>query len=253
VNAAWRSFSDELARWRDAGRVVDFWWRDDDAARPDPALARLLALAQTTATPLALAVIPMQAEHEALESIGPGVSILQHGSDHRNRAAAGEKKTEFPAAESPIAALARLVAARQRLADLARDRFLPVLAPPWNRLPEALAPQLAAAGYRGLSRYGRRAAAQAGPRLIQVNTHADLIAWHAGRGFAGEEAVLGAAVRHLADKREGKADAGEATGWLSHHAVHDEAAWRFLERLFETVPAASGLRWLGAQELFHIS
>jgi hypothetical protein len=60
-------------------------------------------------------------------------------------------------------------------------------------------------------------------------------------------------VKHLAAKREGAADAAEATGWLSHHAVHDEAAWNFLERLFETVRAATGARWLGAQELFHIS
>ena len=49
------------------------------------------------------------------------------------------------------------------------------------------------------------------------------------------------------------ADAAEATGWLSHHAVHDEAAWDFLERLFETVRAAGGPRWVGAQELFHTS
>ena len=81
----------------------------------------------------------------------------------------------------------------------------------------------------------------------------DLIAWRAGRGFAGEETVLAAAVRHLAAKREGRADAAEATGWLSHHAVHDEAAWTFLERLFETARTAPGLRWRSAQELFLIS
>jgi hypothetical protein len=253
VNAAWRSFSEELARWRDAGRAVEFWWRDDDAARPDPALARLLALARTTSTPLALAVIPMLAGQEILQGLDAGVAILQHGTDHRNRAAAGEKKTEFPAAESPAIAVARLVAARDRLAARAGPALLPVLAPPWNRLPETLAPHLAAAGFRGLSRYGGRAAAQAAPGLTQVNTHVDLIDWHGKRGFAGEEAVLAAAMKHLAAKREGRADAGEATGWLSHHAVHDEAAWAFLERLFETLRAAPGRRWLRAQELFHTS
>jgi hypothetical protein len=253
VTAAWQSFSDELARWRDAGRAVAFWWRDDDAARPAPALARLLALAQSTSTPLALAMIPLAAERDAFEDIGAGVAVLQHGSDHRNRAAAGEKKTEFPAAESATAAVARLVAARDRLSALAGSRLLPVLAPPWNRLPEAYAPLLAAAGFRGLSRYGRRTAARAAPGLTQVNTHVDLIDWHGTRGFAGDEAVLAAAVQHLVAKREGTADAAEATGWLSHHAVHDEAAWRFLERLFETVRAAAGPRWLGARELFHIS
>jgi hypothetical protein len=253
VNPAWRAFSDELARWRDAGRTVDFWWRDDDAARPDPALARLLALAQRTSVPLALAVIPLQCEQEIFETLGPNVSILQHGTDHRNRAAAGEKKTEFSATERPIAAIARLAAAKERLSLLARARFLPVLAPPWNRLPAALAPHLAAAGYCGLTRYGARSAALAAPGLVQVNTHVDLVAWRAGRGFAGEEATLQAALRHLAAKREGGTDPDEATGWLSHHAVHDEAAWGFLERLFETSGSAPTVRWRGAAELFHVS
>jgi hypothetical protein len=255
MSPAWQSLSDELARWRDSGQVVEFWWRDDDAATLTPALARLLALAQASQTPLALAVIPLQVEPDLFDRLGTGVDVLQHGSDHRNRAITGEKKTEFPAAESATVAVARLTAARDRLSALAGARWLPVFAPPWNRLPESHAPQLAAAGYRGLSRYGQRAAAQAAPGLTQVNTHVDLIDWQGRRGFAGEEVVLAAAVKHLAAKREGRADAKEATGWLSHHAVHDEAAWNFLERLFQTahMHAPSGVRWLGAQELFHIS
>lgn len=256
MNAAWRALLDEIQRTRDAGHTIEFWWRDDDAARPGAALARLLALAQRSATPLALAVIPLQAEAAAFDRLGAGVSILQHGSDHRNRAAPGEKKTEFPAAESPAAAVARLAAARDRLdAELARARgarLLPVLAPPWNRLPGTHAEPLAAAGFRGLSQYGARRSAQAAPGLVQVNTHVDLIAWRGGRGFAGEHSVLAAAAAHLAAKREGRADAAEPTGWLSHHAIHDEAAWHFLERLFETLRANAGLRWLAAPELFHV-
>lgn len=252
-SAPWRAFADELARWRDAGRTVEFWWRDDDAARPDPALARLQALARRTATPLALAVIPMRAAQEVFDGIEANVAILLHGTDHRNRAGAGEKKTEFPASESALDAVARLAAARERLAAWAKGRFAPVLAPPWNRLPGSLAAHLAAAGLRGLSQYGARARAEAAPGIVQVNTHVDLIAWRAGRGFAGEQSVLGAAVRHLAAKREGRADAAEPTGWLSHHAVHDEAAWAFLERLFETARESAGVRWLGAGELFHTS
>jgi len=244
---------EELARWHDAGRAVDFWWRDDDAAQPNPALSRLLALAQATATPLALAVIPLQAEKELFAGMGSTVSILQHGADHRNRASAGEKKTEFSRTESPQAAMARLAAARRGLAKRAGLRFHAVLAPPWNRLPEALAPHLAAAGFCGLSRYGVRAAALAAPGVAQVNTHVDLIAWRSGRGFAGDEACLSRAVQHLAAKRTGGADAGEATGWLCHHAVHDEAAWVFLERLFEATLRAPCVRCRSAQELFHSS
>ncbi len=252
MSAAWRSFGGELARWRDAGRRVEFWWRDDDAMQPDPALSRLLALAKKTAVPLALAVIPSHAAGEVLDSVGPGVSILQHGTDHRNRAAAGEKKTEFPEAEAPEAAVARLVSARQTLAGRALRNFHPVLAPPWNRLPAALAPHLAAAGFRGLSRYGARSAALAAHGLVQVNTHVDLIAWRAGRGFAGEAATLRAAVQHLSAKREGRAESSEPTGWLTHHAVHDEAAWEFLERLFDTTLQMRDVSWRSAGELFHV-
>jgi hypothetical protein len=249
VNAAWQSFRQELARWRDAGREVRFWWRDDDATRPAPALARLLALAGRSQVPLALAVIPAQAEAQAFAALAPTVSILQHGSDHVNRASADEKKCEFSAEHDE--SVARLAAARARLALIAQGRLLPVLAPPWNRLPPGLLPRLAGAGFRGLSRYGARPAAEAAPGIIQVNTHVDLVAWRDGRGFAGEAQVLAAAVAHLAAKREGQADAAEATGWLSHHAVHDGAAWDFLERLFETSRAETGVRWLGAEELFH--
>jgi hypothetical protein len=135
----------------------------------------------------------------------------------------------------------------------AAARFVPVLAPPWNRLPESLAKGLAGAGFRGVSQFGARRAASPAPGVSRVNTHVDLIAWRGGRGFAGEEGALSAALAHLMAKREGRADPAEATGWLTHHAVHDEATWVFLERLFETTLGIAGIRWMGAQALFHIS
>jgi hypothetical protein len=253
MGAAWQAFFEEIARWRDAGRTAEFWWRDDDAARPEPALSRLLALAQRTSTPLALAVIPMQSEKKILENIGSMVSILQHGTDHANRAGPDGKKTEFAASEPPAEAIARLAAARRQLEAQAGNRFVPVLAPPWNRLPKHLAPHLVAAGLRGLSQYGARSRAEAAPGLRQVNTHVDIVAWRSGRGFIGEDDALAVATRHLAAKRQAAADADEATGWLTHHAVHDEAAWSFIERLFETTREMPARAWRRAEELFRIS
>jgi hypothetical protein len=252
MNAAWHAFFDEIARWGDAGRTVEFWWRDDDAARPSAALSRLVALAQRTSTPLALAVIPLQCGEEIFEDAGSFVSVLQHGTDHANRAGTGEKKSEFIAAESPAAAIARLAAARRLLEALAGGRFLPVLAPPWNRLPQQLAVHLAAAGFRGLSQYGPRSRAEASPGLRQVNTHVDIIAWRSGGGFLGAEDALAVATRHLAAKRGAAVDADEATGWLSHHAVHDERAWAFLERLFESTRELPAVAWRRSEELFNI-
>ena len=244
---SWRELEEELARWRDAGRTADFWWRDDDATSPSSALQQLLRLSKGSAIPLALAVVPLEAAPELFT--GLGASVLMHGTDHRNRAAPGEKKTEFPAAEPEAEALARLAAARERLARQAGASFLPVLAPPWNRFKRALAARLPAAGLHGLSAYGPRAAAEAAPGIRQVNTHIDIIDWRGTRGFAGEDAALRAAVKHLAARRSGAADGAEPTGWLTHHALHDAAAQAFLERLFERTRSL-GARWLEPMALF---
>lgn len=250
MSPAWRVLAAEIGRWRDAGRIVDFWWRDDDATNLTPALARMLALAAETEIPLALAVIPEGADPALFSVLGSGIDVLQHGVDHRNRAAQGEKKTEFPAKEPGEAALARLAEGKRRLAALAGNRSLDVLAPPWNRLASQVLPRLAAGGFRGLSCYGSRSAAQPVPGLAQVNTHVDLIAWKSGRGFIGEEMALSLATRHLEARRRGTADPDEPTGWLTHHACHDEAAWSFLARLFEALRAQKDVRWRRARDLF---
>jgi len=250
VSAAWRALGEEIARWREAGREVQFWWRDDDATRMDPALARLTALTAEFAVPIALAVIPDRAEPGLFAALGPRIDVLQHGADHANRAASAEKKTEFPASEPPASALARLAKGRERLRTLSAGRALAVLVPPWNRFPEALVPQIAAQGFVGLSAYGSRARSEAPRELTRINTHVDIIGWREDRRFAGEEAVLALALRHLAAKRTGAADAAEPTGWLTHHACHDEEAWSFLARLAEFVQKDSAVRWRRAGELF---
>ena len=250
VSPAWRALAAEIGRWRDSGRTVDFWWRDDDATCVTPALARLLELAAEADVPLALAVIPEGADPALFSMLGSGIDVLQHGVDHRNRAVPGEKKTEFPAEEPAEAALKRLAEGKRRLAALAGTRSLAVLTPPWNRLASPVLLRLVGGGFYGLSCYGARSAAQPVPGLAQVNTHIDLVAWKSGRGFIGEEMALSLATRHLEARRRGTVDPVEPTGWLTHHACHDEAAWGFLGRLFETLGAEKGVRWRRARDLF---
>ena len=252
MNPAWRGFFDEIAQWRDAGRLADFWWRDDDACRPDPALERLCALAEGAATPLALAVIPADVQAAALACAGSGVTLLQHGVDHRNRAPPGDKKTEFAASELLPDALARLAQGRVRLEQVAGGgRVLPVLVPPWNRISAPrLLDQLAGAGYRGVSAFGARQSPYAAAGLLMVNTHVDIIDWRGRRGFVGEDIALDQATRRLRAQRNGRADADESTGWLTHHAVHDEASWAFMERLLDYTRERAGVRWRSATELF---
>jgi hypothetical protein len=226
----WERFAEEVAR-----RKPVFWCRDDDAARPTPALERLLNLADENHVPVALAVVPDLAERKLFETLRGEVSVLQHGCDHSNRAAPGEKKTEFPAGEPVAAALDRLRKAKEKLALLAAGRALPVLAPPWNRMRRELAAALPRIGITGLSGYGE---GEPVPGLVQRNTHVDIVAWRDEKRFIGESAAL-----ELAMKRFGME---EPVGWLTHHAVHDAAAWHFLARLF----ALPGPRWAGAAELF---
>ena len=244
---SWRELGTELDRWRDSGRVADFWWRDDDAAKPCVLLSRLLRLSESSRVPLALAVVPLEAAPEIFD--GLKASVLMHGTDHRNRAAQGEKKTEFAATEPDGDAVARLCVARERLAAQAAKRFVPVLAPPWNRFKRALAGRLPEAGLYGLSGYGPRDKADAAPGVRQVNTHVDIVDWRGTRGFVGEGTALRMAVDHLASRRKGEVDASEPTGWLTHHALHDRETWIFLERLFER-SVKHGARWIDPVELF---
>jgi hypothetical protein len=241
---SWQLLDEELMRWRDAGRPVDFWWRDDDAKAASAPVRQLLKLSKTSGVPLALAVIPVGAAPELFE--GLEATVLMHGTDHRNRASAGEKKTEFPSYEPDGESLARLAAARERLARLAGASFLSVLAPPWNRFKRPLIVRLPESGLHGISGYGARQAGAQG--VTQVNTHVDIIDWNSRR-FMGEAAALRAAVAHLAARRNGSADAGEPTGWLTHHELHDAPTWLFLERLFERT-RSNGARWAEAKGLF---
>src|SRR5260221_10594154 len=154
---SWQMLEEELARWKDTGRTVDFWWRDDDATAPSAAVRQLLQLSKASGVPLALAVIPLGAKPELFEALG--ASVLMHGTDHRNRAAAAEKKSEFPLAEPEVEAIARLAAARERLARLPRAAFLPGLSPPWDRFKRSLVWLLPESGLQGISGYGPRQAA----------------------------------------------------------------------------------------------
>jgi hypothetical protein len=230
---SWRDFEDECA-----GRRPSFWWRDDDAGAVTPELKRLLALSSRFSVPLALAVIPDKAEAELFRELPARVSVIQHGTDHRNRAAPGEKKTEYPPGEPVEEALARVSSGCGRLRAFAGSRLAPVLAPPWNRVRPDLLKKLPAIGIRGISTYGPRASAEPAPALRQVNTHVDIVAWRGGKGFAGEAEVLSKAMRAM--------ESDEPVGWLTHHAVHDAAAWAFLERLL----TLRDIRWLSVHEAF---
>lgn len=240
---AWDSLARELDLWGDAGKTAAFWWRDDDAVAPGEALERLLSLSGQHSAGLGLAVIPAHCDsalpevlkHAAQRSAAE-ISVLQHGIAHQNRAPAGEKKTELTSAVPLGQTLEGLKAGQERLSKLFGPRLLPVLVPPWNRIAQDITAQLPACGFSGFSTYKARSHARPVANLLQVNTHADLLRWKPERGFLGEAEVLSLLQVHLEQRRGAQADPDEPTGILTHHLVHDQATWSFLDRL---------LGWLG--------
>ena len=249
--AAWDALRAELDAWGAAGRTAAFWWRDDDATRPTPALDRLVDLAGGAGVPPALAVIPAQTNPALAawmaEIAGP--VVLQHGYAHANHAGPDAKKIELGADRSRDEILTELREGRVRLGLLFESR-LEVLVPPWNRIDPGLIAALPAAGFAGLSGFGPRAGALAAPGIVQVNCHCDPIDWRGGRGFVGAAAAIGALGAHLAARREGRADADEPTGLLTHHLVMDEECWDFLATLTELLGAHPAARWLAPWDLW---
>jgi hypothetical protein len=264
----WRILSEELDAWAAAGRAATLWWRDDDAVEPCAELERLLGLAAARDVPIALAAIPARVSEvlaRGIETAGARVTLLQHGYAHRNHAPAAEKKAELGAHRPANAVLEELARGQARMTALfGSGRFgsglsgsgpfglgwAPVLVPPWNRIAEGLVPEVARLGFRGLSTYGARAAAEPVPGLAQINSHVDIMRWAAPRGFLGAAEALDLLAGHLRARRLGEADAAEPSGLLSHHGAHDEACWAFLDELLGRLVEHPAARFVAVDEAF---
>jgi hypothetical protein len=246
----WSDFTAELDRWAAAGLPATFWWRDDDAVDTTPALERLLALTHSRTAPVALAVIPAEARGALAERLGrePAARVVQHGFAHRNHAAPGRPKTELGPEREPGFVLGELTRGALALDRLFGTAWLRVLVPPHNRIAKTLAAALPQAGYVGVSTFGRKT--RNVPGLAWINTHIDIMNWTTTRGFVGEDAALGAVVGELARRRGESPPSGLPTGLLTHHLVHDEAAWSFLDRFLAALAAHPAAQVVDPRRLF---
>ncbi|ALA19802.1 glycosyl transferase family 28 [Chelatococcus sp. CO-6] len=250
-NRAWAELDEALDVLARTGRRLGLWWRDDDAVQPTPALDRLLALSGRAGVPVAIAAIPSQAGHGLAVrlAMAPQASVLVHGFAHANHAPAGEKKAEF----GPHRDLPEMERELRSGLAMARavfgEKLVPVFVPPWNRCVPALAPALARAGYAGLSLFGDRTAPDMAG-LPLVNTHLDPIDWHGTRSLAEPTRLLAGLARAILRRAGGIADADEPIGLLTHHAVHDEAVWRFCERLLATLRNSGAVAPVSAIDIF---
>lgn len=248
--SSWTALDDELGAWASAGRKAALWWRDDDATRPTPALDRLLDIRRRHDVPIALAVIPARAESSLAERLGreSGVIAWQHGWAHMNHAPIGAPKAELGPHRAPSWILGELARGWMKLdAVFGPTGWRKVLVPPHNRIAEAVIDALPAAGYRGLS---AGMDARPVPRgRAMVNAHVDIMNWTT-RAFAGEAASLGALVAALRLRREGKTDADEPVGYLTHHLAHDEAAWIFTDAVLGRLKSHPAVQFRDPDTLF---
>lgn len=226
----WQPLEEELQFWQDAGLILPFWWRDDDAIEPTPALDQLTAIASDFDMPLHLAVIPKYATTNLASymSTVPHIIPVVHGWAHENHAPIDQKKAEFGASRPIEDCASDAILGLQKLSDLFGDRLKPMFVPPWNRLNPEFGEHLVAIGYDSVSTYLPRKTQFAAQNLEQINTHLDPIAWHDGRSLVLGDTLVNQMVKLMQDRRLGHTDNTEPLGLLTHHLVHDDAIWDFI-------------------------
>lgn len=239
----WRPVRQAFDAWHAVGLRAPLWLRDDDAIEPTPALERLIVLTARHGIPLALAVVPATAGKALAQKVRTATHAtpLVHGWAHRNHAPEGEKKQEF-GPHRPVEAMRReLYLALSRMREVFAEQMAPIFVPPWNRIAAELVPMLGELGYAALSTFG--VALDDKPAIPEINTHIDIIDFR-GTRRCREHDVLAKeiAVALVHSLNHGR----YPVGILSHHLVHDELAFDFLEALFSLTSQES---WLPAAAL----
>ncbi|MGC3938672.1 polysaccharide deacetylase family protein [Roseobacter sp. EG26] len=227
----WSPLRRELARLRAADVALPIWWRDDDAVRATPEFEQLCRLSEELRMPVHLAVIPGLAEPTLAAAIAPLPHVLPvaHGWRHQNQAPEGEKKAEF--GHFRVDASFDLERGFSQMRQLFGKRFIPAFVAPWNRLSDAYHKPLADVGYKVVSTFSPRETVSSAHSLITINTHVDPIAWRGTRGLVDPEILIARTCQNLSDRTEGKSDATEPMGYLTHHLVHIPEIWAF-SRMF---------------------
>ena len=237
----WASLTAALDRATGAGRQVDVWLRDDDAVTTTKALDRLAALARRSAMPVLLAVIPDPADRHLVRFVNsePLLTPTQHGFAHVNHAGFLQRACELGLHRGRETILAELALGRDKMAALFGSRRSDILVPPWNRIAPELVPALPQLGFGGLSTYASLHANS--PGLDILNAGLDIIDWRNGRVCHRED--------KLVSRLAGLIDDGGPVGILTHHLVHDEAAWLFLDRALDRLAAHPAVRFTAADRL----
>ncbi|KIC48228.1 polysaccharide deacetylase family protein [Tateyamaria sp. ANG-S1] len=238
----WTPLRQELSACRRDGVAVPFWWRDDDATEPTAALDQLADVSRSTGVAVHLAVVPARASAALMGYTDThGMIPVVHGWAHQDHSGPGEKKNEFQTERPDLSTdSARGLATMQALFGAA---LRPMFVPPWNRVQDALLPDLVAQGFTVLSTFGARTGSEAVPGLTQINTHIDPIWWKGTRDLVDPDTLIQSAVAHLRARRHGTEDAEEPLGLLTHHLVHTPTIWAFTSAFIHEMLSGGATPW----------
>lgn len=248
MNADWSALTKALDGLARQGSQAKFWVRDDDAVSATEPLLQLSRWAADAGTDILLAIVPSKADASLADQLKetPGFIGAVHGWAHQNHAPEGEKKQELGVHRPVELVCAELAEAKRRLKDLCGEQCLPVLVPPWNRIAPEVVGRLPALGFCGLSTFSDAFSDAPIPGLQVQNSHVDIIDWRGTRGGRPAEDLIAELVR----KVEERARHALPIGILTHHLVHDAAAWTFLEDFGALVRSHPGADWLSPHALF---
>lgn len=234
-----------VARHAGKSRRPKVFFRADDIHEADPGFTRLARIFSARRAPLSMAVVPAWITPEkvsGLLSVCKGAPDLwcfhQHGFDHENRALSG-KKAEFPDSRDQEAIRTDLARGRERMEALFPERFDPVFTPPWNRLGEKGLVCLRELGFSAVSRsFGSHPDPPPGlPDFpVQVDLH------------TRKETDPGQAAAALFRELDEGLERG-LCGIMIHHALMNDAAFDFLERLVGQVAGEESMEMLHLGDL----
>ncbi len=230
--SSWQALDDEVARWRDAGRDVELWWRDDDATDTGAALDRLLALAArdrgAAGTRRRARRVPRRHWPSGWPP-SPAIDVLQHGYAHANHALPPDKKSELGPHRPAMLVLGELGTGRMALERLfATARSAGAGA--------ALEPHRARRSFRLCRRSASAACRPSPPGAAPSRFEACGRSTRTSTSSTGKTgATLSAMMPHVAALvealRQSRSATSEPVGVLSHHLAMDEGAWDFLRSI----------------------
>lgn len=242
-----------VPRLKSEGRMLEFWWRDDDLADGDDRLPALIEVSRRLDIAPLVAVVPGRRTAGAVRAadLPSGWSYAQHGWEHRNHSPAGQGYNEFGELRPAAEVHADLVRGREVMVEQFADRYLDVFVPPWHSFADNHEPLINTVGYRGFSGGDLRVRANLASDVVQAASQVDLIDWlPGGRVVLCPPDKLKRRLDRPLHHRAMSKSRNVRVGILSHHRVTSDAIWDYFSWFVEKSRTYDIVRWLDPRDVF---